>query len=82
MNTFVHYLHDVSNCKCKTLCLGKKFVVELFPIRPNLYHKVTGTPIDPFYNDDNIPEFLIFLMDNWDFVDYSYFTQNTTFFPK
>ena len=57
-------------------------MVELFHIRPDLYHKVTGTPIDPFYNDDNIPEFLIFLMDNWDFVDYSYFTQNTTFFPK
>lgn len=79
MTDFIQYLNNVSNCKCKTLDLGKKFVSELFTIRPDLYCKITGTKLDTFYDDDNIPEFLIFLLKNWDDIDYSYFKETETY---
>jgi len=75
---FTNYLHCVSNCKFRTLRAGQQFVMELFPIRPDLYYKVTGSPLDPFYDDNRLAECLIFLMDNWEPIDYSYFNQTPT----
>jgi len=75
---FINYLHQVSNCKFRTLRAGQQFVMELFPIRPDLYHKVTGSPLDPFYDDNRLAECLLFLIDNWELIDYSYFKKIET----
>ena len=53
-------------------------MVELFPIRPDIYWKVINSPLDPFYDDDRLAEFLIFVMDNWEHIDYSYFKKTPT----
>lgn len=75
---FTNYLHCVSETKFKTLRVGQKFMVELFNVRPDLYWKVLNSPLDPFYDDDRLAEFLIFVMDNWEHIDYSYFKKTPT----
>lgn len=44
---------------------GQAFFNELLVVRPDLADKVRGTPLDPFYQDSRLEEFLLFVARNW-----------------
>ena len=43
------------------LRVGQSYMNALYKINPSLYDEITGTDIDPFYNDYNLEGFLDFL---------------------
>ena len=54
---------------------GQRYFCELMATKPKLAEKIekfafdeSGPSIDPFYNDEKIPEFLLFCQKNWDKV--------------
>lgn len=55
-------------CKCaeyeeQGLRCGQALSNALFKIRNDLYQRIDGTAIDPFYSDENVDNCLIFLME-------------------
>jgi len=48
--------------------LGQAYMNSLHSCRPDLYSQVMEpglVPIDPFYDDKNIPRFLAFVAERW-----------------
>lgn len=52
--------NDIKRCK-PTLRNGQCLMQALYELNKDLYNEVTGTDIDPFYVDGNIPKLLEFL---------------------
>lgn len=60
-NTFIkvsqkHYEEVVKDVP--SYRLGQAYMNTLYELHPSIYKEVTGTPVDPFYNDKNLPLFL------------------------
>lgn len=45
---------------------GQTYYNVLTEARPELAEKVRGSSIDPFYQDERIADFLVFISDHWD----------------
>lgn len=54
----------VMKSKHKDLRLGQCLMSTLYDVNPILYTYITGTELDPFYNNDRIPEFLTNIADS------------------
>lgn len=52
--------NDIKRCH-RQLRNGQSMMQALYELDKELYEKVTGTDIDPFYVDANIPKLLEFL---------------------
>lgn len=68
--TFEEFIVDVCSdlTHSKDQRLGQAYMNRLHFYRPDLYDEVMEpglVPIDPFYNDDNIPKFLAFIAERW-----------------
>jgi len=59
---FMAYIEQVRLEKTYYLRWGQTAMNVLHRLYPHLYEEVTGTEIDPFYVDDNINAFYIFLL--------------------
>jgi hypothetical protein len=44
-----------------SLRVGQSMMVVLNRVNPVLYHEMTGTVLDPFYDDDKVDNFLAWL---------------------
>lgn len=44
---------------------GQALMNALKRVHPGLYEKVNGTPLDPFYVDARVPDFLTMLKGAW-----------------
>lgn len=65
----VHYLiikskKDIKNNK--NLRYGQALMNNLFTIDEELYNQITGTKNDPFYNNKNIYNFIIYVYKSWE----------------
>lgn len=49
----------------KAARLGQAFHAVLCDLRPDLVERIQGTNLDPFYNDANLPAFLVFIQTHW-----------------
>lgn len=47
------------------LRFGQLYMNLLFSRRRDLYESISGTPADPFYDDQKITAFWRYLKDNW-----------------
>jgi len=45
---------------------GQAYFNCLYDARPDLSEQIRGGMLDPFYDDSFIPQFLEFVMHNWD----------------
>lgn len=45
---------------------GQAYMNCLFAANERLYRDLTGTSLDPFYNDDILYEFADYALENWD----------------
>lgn len=62
------YLQIVRTVNARTADwrMGQTYFNVLTEARPELAEKVRGSMVDPFNDDSRIPDFLVFLSDNWD----------------
>lgn len=44
-----------------SLRVGQSMMVVLNRVNPVLYHEITATPLDPFYDDEKVDNFLAWL---------------------
>lgn len=67
---------ELNELFCKTSTYQEKYnfrsghalMEALFTVRNDLYQKITGSLIDPYYSEDNVDNCLIYLMEeneNW-----------------
>ncbi|AEC53172.1 hypothetical protein SCRM01_226 [Synechococcus phage S-CRM01] len=71
--TFQHYLDSANRYyvqNSKDLRYGQAMMNFLCLVCPELDAKITGTDVDPFYDDNRVPVFLEYLGNHWD----NYFT--------
>ena len=45
---------------------GQVYFNVLYKMKPELANKITGTELDPFYQDEKLGEFLSFICKNWE----------------
>ncbi len=66
--TLARYLQIVATVQERTpdWRLGQTYFNVLSEARPVLAEKVRSTPLDPFYQDARIGEFLTFITEGWD----------------
>lgn len=65
--TFSHFLMEVAHVYHASLDyrFGQTCYNVLFNLDPDLATSITGTPIDPFHDDEKVPEFLKRVRDEW-----------------
>lgn len=54
-------LKTIEFYKSKHIRLGQSYMNALWKVSEDLYNVITGTDNDPFYNDDNLTNFINFL---------------------
>jgi hypothetical protein len=62
---FLDYCRKKKERHGNTQKLGRYLINELWDYRPDLYHKVVWSAVDPFYLDSKIPAFEEFVIKNW-----------------
>jgi hypothetical protein len=68
--TYADYLIAVDKYRANhALRWGQCYYNVLYSMRPNLANTVRSTAADPFYSDDRIDDFLIFVQVNWSIDD-------------
>lgn len=65
--TFAAYLKAVFEAKDRYPMwrMGQTYFNVLHHTRPDLSEQVRAGELDPFYNDDRIDSFLMFVVTNW-----------------
>jgi len=69
---FTIYLQDVVNTYDEAyphLRWGQTYSNLLGKYAPNLALIVSSTDLDPFYNDEKIPQFIEYVQERWSFYD-------------
>jgi hypothetical protein len=65
--TFSHFLTEVAYVYHASLefRFGQTCFNVLYKLNPDLATSLTGTDVDPYYDDDKVPEFLKRVRDEW-----------------
>jgi hypothetical protein len=66
--TYQEYLSralDRRVLRCPEERSGQAHFNVLYEMRPDLSERIRATTLDPFYNDGLLPDFLVWVRDNW-----------------
>lgn len=65
MTTFNDYVTEVAKADAPGQRAGQLHFNVLFLLRPRLADAIRSTPLDPFYQDARLPEFLNAVEERW-----------------
>ncbi len=65
-NNIQEYIDYVVSTKEEYIRLGQHYFNTLHECKPDIADEIRGSPIDPFYLDENIESFLLYVCKKFD----------------